>query len=413
MQRKRRTDLTCSLPHRLARAFSFAPVSLPRWRALDALRCLAIVLMVQGHTFYALLDPGVRVHPWFWLHDRLHGLTAPMFLFASGLAFGVTTLGSFAEHARLGPALRQRMTRYAMLIAIGYALQLPGQSLIAPLHDGTLLTAPVLRIGPLQALGVVLGVCQLLVLATQRRGLFIACTTGLLAITLCVSPWLWQSGLSDRMPLPLAMWLDSRRGSDFPLFPWAVFVFAGVIVAELVRECSLAAITWRLSCGGAVLAAVSPWLWYGGYGPDAWAAWATSPFFVLERLGYVLLALAGLCALELALGTKIQFSFELTAQLSRRSLVVYVVHLLILYGTPFTPNVAYRISTTLGFAPALAVSAAVLLATTLIARGWDELASPERAEARRRVQLSLAGVALYCLVARDAFWMIQIGLANP
>jgi hypothetical protein len=134
---------------------------------------------------------------------------------------------------------------------------------------------------------------------------------------------------------------------------------------------------------------------------------------VLERLGYVLLALAGLCALELALGTKMGSLLDLTAQLSRRSLVVYVVHLLILYGTPFTPNITHRIGATLGFVPALAVSAAVLLATTLIARAWDELASPDRAEARRRVQLSLAGVALYCLVARDAFGMIQIGLANP
>lgn len=393
--------------------FFLCAVNLTRWRALDALRCLAIVLMVQGHTFYALLDPSERSRPWFWLHDRLHGLTAPMFLFASGLAFGVTTLGGFAEHARPGPALASRMKRYGMLVAIGYALQLPGQSLIAPLASGTLLSASVLRIGPLQALGVVLGVCQLLVLLCRRRAPFVVTIGCLLALTLAVSPWIWQGGLSDRTPLALAMWLDSRHGSDFPLFPWATFVFAGVIVAELVRRHALAATTWRVSIAGALLAVLAPWLWYGGYGLDAWAAWATSPFFVLERLGYVLLALAGLCALELALGTKDRSLFDVSAQLSRRSLVVYVVHLLILYGTPFTPNLSFRIGTTLGLLQALAASAAVLLATTLIARGWDELASPERAEARRRVQLSLAGIALYCLVARDAFGMIQIGLANP
>lgn len=371
--------------------------------------------MVQGHAFYELLDPIVKEQPWYRWHVRVHGLTAPMFLFASGLAFGVTTLGRFAEHARFGPQLGQRMRRYALLIAIGYALQLPGQSLVVPLAKGTLWSASVLRIGPLQALGVLLAACQLLVVVCRRREIFVGCIAASCVLVLCVSPWIWQSGLSQRTPLALAMWLDSTRGSDFPLFPWAAFVLAGIIIAAVAAKHTLAAFAARLAPAGLALSLIAPWLWYNGYGPAAWSAWATSPFFVLERLGYVLLLLAGLCALELALGTKdvLVRSADLPAQLSRRSLVVYVAHLLLLYGTPFTPNIAFKIGLSLSLGAAALASLALLTATILIARLWDELASPERADARRSVQLSLAGVTLYCLVARDALSVIQIGFANP
>lgn len=368
--------------------------------------------MVQGHSFHALLDPSVREASWFCWHVRLHGLTAPMFLFASGLAFGVTTLGRFADHARLGPELWHRMRRYGLLLAIGYALQLPGQSLIAPLLRGTLLTPGVLRIGPLQAVGVVLGSCQLLVVVCRRRERFIACIAALTVLMLGSSPWIWQQHLSSAVSLPVAMWLDSTRGSNFPLFPWAAFVLLGVLTAEIVRGRPLRSVASGLALAGAALAVLAPALWYGGYGPAAWMPADTSPFFVFQRLGYVLLTLAGLCALELAQGIQPGAWSSLSAQLSRRSLLAYVVHLLVLYGTPFTPNIAVRIGPTLALGPALLAAAAVLLVTVLAALLWDELASPERAEARRRAQLSLVCVALYCLVARDAFDVIRLGWAT-
>ena len=66
-----------------------------RWRALDLLRLVAVVLMVQGHVFTALLDRGLRHGPWYIRHSYVHGLTAPIFFFASGLAFGVAALVLF------------------------------------------------------------------------------------------------------------------------------------------------------------------------------------------------------------------------------------------------------------------------------------------------------------------------------
>src|SRR5688572_12434418 len=76
-----------------------------RWLALDLLRFCAVFLMVQGHTFTTLIDPVVRRARWYRHHEFLHGYTAPMFLFASGLAFGYTTFRAWEANTRPGPPL--------------------------------------------------------------------------------------------------------------------------------------------------------------------------------------------------------------------------------------------------------------------------------------------------------------------
>ena len=112
-----------------------------RFDALDTLRCLAVLVMVQGHTFYLVMDDAVREASWYGWHNYLHGFTAPAFLFGAGLAFGVTTLRDFESHTHAGPVLYKRLYRYLGLFAIGYALQLP------PLHlDMTAISAVHLKV---------------------------------------------------------------------------------------------------------------------------------------------------------------------------------------------------------------------------------------------------------------------------
>ena len=85
-----------------------------RWLALDRLRAAAIVLMVQGHTFSALLRPGAMAQSVERVHSLIHGLTAPMFLLGAGLAFGITSYPRYSTQ-RLDRALfKARMRRCAL-----------------------------------------------------------------------------------------------------------------------------------------------------------------------------------------------------------------------------------------------------------------------------------------------------------
>ena len=54
-----------------------------RFRALDCMRFVAVTLMVQGHTFTALLEESVRGTTLYRQHAYVHGFTAPLFFFSS------------------------------------------------------------------------------------------------------------------------------------------------------------------------------------------------------------------------------------------------------------------------------------------------------------------------------------------
>ena len=100
-----------------------------RYLFIDLLRFGAAFFMIQGHVFDALLSTQIKSHPLFYVHDFFHGFIAPAFLFASGVAYGASTMKRWEEHVAWGKRVRGRVQRFVGLIAIGYALHLPFFSL--------------------------------------------------------------------------------------------------------------------------------------------------------------------------------------------------------------------------------------------------------------------------------------------
>ena len=149
-----------------------------RWRALDLLRLVAVVLMVQGHVFTALLDRELRHGPWYIRHSYVHGLTAPIFFFASGLAFGVATLRNWSDHAHWGPPVKRRLGRYGWLLFIGYMLSLPELSFRELWTSASPDTARMFfRVDALENIAVSLIIVQGLVWLTKNQRLFVASIT--------------------------------------------------------------------------------------------------------------------------------------------------------------------------------------------------------------------------------------------
>ena len=54
---------------------------------IDYYKMIIILLMIQGHTLRALLDRDLKVGRWFKIHEYVHGVVAPGFLFLSGFLF--------------------------------------------------------------------------------------------------------------------------------------------------------------------------------------------------------------------------------------------------------------------------------------------------------------------------------------
>ncbi len=361
-----------------------------RFDALDRLRALAVVLMVQGHVFTALMRPDALPETFMQWHGLVHGLTAPMFLFGAGLAFGIASYPRYASHHVMGPAFWKRMRRYGMLVLIGYALQLPGASLLAALRLSGDALAPVLRVGPLHLIALCLGICQLaaLLLESARAHALLCCALGV-AVSV-IAPHVYSAELSAGPWL--RPWLDASTGSLFPIFPWAAFCFFGVAVGAalaLKRELPRA-LVWIAP--GIVLAGTAYVLFLSGvrWSDPKWF-WHASPLNTAFRIGLVL-TLLGLLHLLPAREERDGW----TELLARHSLVAFVVHLLLIYGTPFTPSLNYRFGLKLDAVHVTLVFGMVMGLTMLTVRVWCS-GLKERGLSQPWVRVGLTALGLFVL----------------
>src|SRR5262249_13916331 len=343
---------------------------------IDAFRGLMALVMVQGHLYDRLLAPSARENALYQLQVIFHGSTAPGFLFASGFVAGLPRAPLSVK------ASLRRGRRLLFVLGVGYALQLPFLSLLKTLQ------APAAQIQALLACNAlhVIAVTQLLVLALQwiagRRWTTYA---GLLALAvIAAGPFVWSSGLAQRLPLALGPYLDRSSGSFFPVFPFSSFVLAGTVAgAALGRQEPATRRRRALRWGGLLIAS-------GALLAVALAGrvdfWGVSPGYTLLRLGGLLLLLL---AVEL-LALRGFPGMRAPALLGHETLLVYVLHLYLLYGGVLGPAPLGDWTGQLGFGGALGTLLAMI--PLLLAAAW--LWNRAQARAPREAQLALAFVTV-------------------
>jgi len=380
-----------------------------RFDALDTLRCLAVLVMVQGHTFYLVVEDSLRSSAWYGWHNYLHGFTAPAFLFGAGLAFGVTTLRDFDSHAQVGPTLYKRLYRYLGLFAIGYFMQMP------PLHlDMTGVSAAhvrvFFRVEALQHIAVGLLVCQALVLLLRDRFNFIATVTVLGVAIVTAGPYLSRLPFEAVLPLGLSAYLTTNTGSTFPLLPWAGFVFMGVTTAAAIQSRAMTGPSRGLvaSLCGAGLALVGLSLAFDLAWPAIWGDhnyWKVSPYFFLRRFGWVVVLLGAFAAGDLLWSRMGAHGGpgpvrRMVRLVSQNSLILYVAHLWVLYGSQFGDARGAMLHS-LDLVQASALVFGLLAALVLMLYGWrfvERNWEKPFLVVRRGVVASMAAAVVFCMV---------------
>ena len=167
-----------------------------RWLTLDIFRGLAILSMIQGHTFTVLLRPFEYGETWLPWYTLLHGLTAPMFLLGGGIAYGIVAL-RHTDSTPWGRRNARVVRRALLLLAIGYLLQLPKVPL-SELWIRPELLACAARVGPLQLVAACLLLCEAVRGLTRSERSF---QLSLLLLALAISifaPFVWQAHGSSR-----------------------------------------------------------------------------------------------------------------------------------------------------------------------------------------------------------------------
>ena len=343
---------------------------------IDAFRGLVALVMVQGHAADTLLSPEAKSAALYQLQLVFHGSTAPGFLFASGFVAGLP---------RAPLSLRasvRRARRLLFVLGVGYALHLPYLSLWKTLLQAT--PDEKARALACNALHVI-AVTQLFVLGLQwlagRRWVVVA--GALTLAVLAATPAVWASDLSRRLPLALGAYVDTQAApSAFPVFPYSAFVLAGTVAGAALGRQEAHTRARRAAVWGGGLLAAGTILSLALRGRVDF--WGPSPGYALLRLGGLVLLLLGV---EKAVSRGGVWrdrrappdrrakgrTVAALALIGHETLLVYVLHLQLLYGGVLWPPLLARWSGQLGFASVAAVLFLMVSVLLLAAAAWHRL----------------------------------------
>jgi uncharacterized membrane protein len=355
--------------------------------------------MVQGHTLEALIDRSYQGRPLFnlWVFQR--GLTSCLFLMLSGFAFSVATGRHWNNHTRLSRASISRLRRFAFFVVLGYSLHLPASRFA----DFPLVTddrwRAFIAVDVLQVIGVSLILLQLLVLVTRTpRALgaaaFVACA--LLAVA---TPRAWAIDWTPRLPLWLASYISpAATGSSFPLIPWTAYVMLGAGLGQIYSHWGAARLTsfangFLLGAGAAMVVAANVFgsLPVAPFGPSDF--WSTSPNQFLLRAGLILMVL-GLLA---HLSRRLNHLPHVFTAMAQESLLVYYVHLCIVYGSVWNRGLQSAFGPTLSVGRAFLLVAALVSAMAILASAWNWFKHAQQRAARLLKTAILLGLTAVLL----------------
>lgn len=301
---------------------------------LDWLRGLAVLIMFEGHILDSWTRPADRdstVYGWSMIAA---GFGAPLFLFLAGVA---VALSAGSKTRRGGdPRAASRIVAWRGLQIFVLAFLFRIQAMVVSWGPWrSLLKVDILNImGPsIMAAAGLWGAMK-----TTRGRLFVLAAAAL-ALALLTPP-VRTTWMLAPLPDPLEAYLRPRPGyTNFAVFPWTAFVFAGAFVGVLLDEARTSLTERRLNrwlaLGGGLLTAGA----YGAsYLPSPFEGshfWTSSPAYFLLRTGVLVLIVSAayLWHQRPRAGTV----FSPLQQMGRTSLFIYWIHIELIYGLVARP----------------------------------------------------------------------------
>jgi len=279
------------------------------------------------------------------MYSQLGGtFPAPLFLFLAGISFALVTEKLWKKNLSPSQIGSATIRRGAEIFVFGLLFRLQEYLIAwgwAPASD--LLRADVLNtIGvSMMLMGILCWVVLSIHRGSQRRLALVLASSATAVLISLFTPPLWTTWRPDWLPWPIESYINGvhnlgvPQAGLFPIFPWTAFAFAGlamgfILQSEWARQKE--AVTFLLAgAAGLVFVAVSHWLdvqprqFYAVYD-----YWHTSPVFWLNRVGMLLVILmAAYFWCRSGAGT---WGFSPLIQLGHASLLVYWVHLELVYG---------------------------------------------------------------------------------
>jgi uncharacterized membrane protein len=301
---------------------------------LDWLRGLAVLIMIEAHILDSWTRLDQRDSPVYGFSVILGGFGAPLFLFLAGVAVALSAGSKSRRNGDAKAASRSVIKRGLEIFGLAFLFRL--QAMIVSWGSWrSLLKVDILNImGPsIMAAAALWGAVR----GNRARVVLLGLVTLAIALfTPIVRAAEWLSVLPD----PVEGYLRPRPGyTNFAVFPWAAFVFAGsavgVMIDETRTEITERRLNVRLALAGLALAAGS---YAASYLPSPYERsdfWTSSPVFFLLRTGVLIASIGGAYAWSLRPHAAARFSP--LQQMGRTSLFIYWIHVELIYGLIVRP----------------------------------------------------------------------------
>lgn len=368
---------------------------------LDFMRGFAVIFMVMGHSIDSVLSLEVRTSQGFILYDAIRGFTAPIFLFVSGYAFIVATERRWNDFRTFSKPVANRLWKIVLLFVIGYALHFPFFSFAKILKEARPEDyAQFFQADVLHCVGASLLILQVLMLLIPSQRTFAITVAGLAGAIVLSSPFMWRIDFSPIVSPFFSPYFNQTQPSIFPLFPFAAFMFSGVVAGHFFLEAkqkgSEDAFIKNLLVVAVVVIATGidvDLLPFNVY--PAHDYWKTSPDWFLVRIGIVVL-----------MTTAFYYVRRLPANIERNlitlgqaSLFIYPIHLLIVYGSAANYGLMQRVGQTLAAHQAVLVGLIVLILMLVLTHLWNYIRMNFTLPARL-IQAGLVSSLLYTFLTR-------------
>jgi uncharacterized membrane protein len=306
-----------------------APV---RHAYLDWVRGLAVLIMIEAHVLDSWTHAADRTRPAFGYAMILGGFGAPLFLFLAGVAVVLSAESKFRRTGNFGASWWAAQMRGWQVFALAFLFRLQSYILSGAQNAIGILKVDILNVmGPAIAATAITGRMTRNKIARGVVFAAVACVISLLTPIVRATP------LLNWLPDPIDWYFRPTPGrTNFTLFPWAGFVFAGAAAGVAIDGLRTSDRPRRLQLMFAVAGAlIVLGAHQASFMPSPYARseyWTSSPSYFFFRVGLLTLLL------PLAfLWEHLPWRHKLSAwsplqEFGRASLFVYWIHVEMVYG---------------------------------------------------------------------------------
>lgn len=363
--------------------------------SLDLLKAYGILMMVQGHTLDAILNTASKTTALYHFLTYLRGFTAPVFLFAAGIGFMISS-----SRRKEGGSLQNLLTRLLHLgpiLAFGYFLHLPFFSLYKVLFRTTPAEIAQLFISDiLQVIGFTIIGLQIISMFIKRP-LRLALFSSIVAV-LCfvLTPFFGLIKYPNNIPILIFQLLSRAGGSLFPMFPFSIYLLVGVIAGHFVITKTFVSnkTKYYVILIGIILLLIG---WaigrLGHTNSKLGQLFALHGSLVTQRIGGVTLLWAIFMFFDNAKGWLVR----VLTDIGKASFLIYVVHIMIVFGSVANKNLNLKHpwDGNLTYGPAVLIAAIVVISMCLLGIFWIRVKNKQPVIARW---------------VRNGLWFLILGL---